>query len=45
VRGTPVYTFDPGVVYERSAPNIERLLQALDELDAIVRTFGALGTS
>ena len=30
-------TFDLDVVYQRSAPNIERLLQALDELDAIVR--------
>jgi predicted nucleotidyltransferase len=37
LRGTPVNTFDLDVVYERSAPNIERLLQALDELDAIVR--------
>ena len=37
LRGTPVNTFDLDVVYERSAPNIDRLLQALDELDAIVR--------
>jgi hypothetical protein len=37
LRGTPVNTFDLDVVYERSAPNIERLLNALDELEAIVR--------
>jgi hypothetical protein len=37
LRGTPVNTFDLDVVYERSATNIERLLQALDELDAVVR--------
>jgi hypothetical protein len=37
LRGTPVNTFDLDVVYERGATNIERLLQALDELDAIVR--------
>jgi predicted nucleotidyltransferase len=36
LRGTPVNTFDLDVVYERSAPNIERLLNA-DELEAIVR--------
>lgn len=30
-------TFDLDVVYGRSAPNIERLLHALDELQAIVR--------
>jgi hypothetical protein len=34
LRGTPVNTLDLDVVYERSAPNIDRLLQALDELDA-----------
>jgi hypothetical protein len=37
LRGTPVNTFDLDIVYERGAPNIDRLLQALDELDAIVR--------
>ena len=37
LRGTPVNTFDLDVVYERSAPNIERLLNALDELQATVR--------
>lgn len=37
LRGTPVNTFDLDVVYERSAVNIERLLSALDELQAIVR--------
>ncbi len=37
LRGTPVNTFDLDVVYERSASNIERLLRALDELQAIVR--------
>jgi len=37
LRGTPVNTFDLDVVYERSPANIERLLLALDELDAIIR--------
>lgn len=37
LRGTPVNTFDLDVVYERSTANIARLLQALDELQAIVR--------
>ncbi len=37
LRGTPVNTFDLDVVYERSAGNIERLLAALDELQAVVR--------
>ncbi|HVY30949.1 MAG TPA: hypothetical protein VHB79_30525 [Polyangiaceae bacterium] len=37
LRGTPVNTFDLDVVYERSSANIDRLLRALDELQAIVR--------
>ena len=37
LRGTPVNTFDLAVVYERSAENIERLLNALEELQAVVR--------
>jgi len=37
LRGTPVSTFDLDVVYERSAANIERLLDALEELQAVVR--------
>jgi hypothetical protein len=37
LRGAPVNTFDLDVVYERGAANIERLLHALDELQAIVR--------
>jgi hypothetical protein len=36
LRGTPVNTFDLDVVYERSAANIERMLGALNELEAIV---------
>lgn len=37
LRGTPVNTFDLNVVYERSTSNIERLLHALDEFQAIMR--------
>lgn len=37
LRGTPVNTFDLDVVYERRTANIERLLRALDELQAILR--------
>jgi hypothetical protein len=37
LRGTPVNTFDLDVVYGRSPTNVERLLQALDELQAVVR--------
>ena len=37
LHGTPVNTFDLDVVYERSAENIERLLNALGELQAVVR--------
>lgn len=37
LRGTPVNTFDLDVVYDRGTANIERLLLALDELQAIVR--------
>ena len=37
LRGTPVSTFDLDVVYERGSTNIERLLRARDELQAVVR--------
>jgi predicted nucleotidyltransferase len=37
LRGTPVNTFDLDIFYERSAENIERLLNALKELQAVVR--------
>lgn len=37
LRGSPIVTFDLDIVHERSVENIERLLAALDELDAHYR--------
>ncbi len=35
--GAPVHTFDLDIVYRRTAGNVERLLGALGELDAVFR--------
>ena len=37
LNGAPVNTFDLDLVYARSEPNIDRLLPALEELDALFR--------
>jgi hypothetical protein len=37
LNGAPVSTFDLDLVYARSEENVERLLAALDELDALFR--------
>ena len=37
LQGAPVVTFDLDIVYRRTGPNIARLLEALDELEAIFR--------
>ena len=38
LHGAPVMTFDLDIVHHRSADNIDRLIEALKELDAIFRT-------
>ncbi len=38
LHGAPVMTFDLDIVHLRSADNIARLVEALEELDAIFRT-------
>lgn len=37
VQGAPVTTFDVDIVHRRSAENVERLLRALEEMDATYR--------
>ena len=39
LHGAPVQTFDLDIVYERSERNIERLLAALERLDAVYAGF------
>jgi hypothetical protein len=41
LHGAPLYTFDLDVVHSRAADNLDRLLQALGELDAYFREHGA----
>jgi predicted nucleotidyltransferase len=38
IEGAPINTFDVDVVHARDEENVERLLHALNELDAIFRT-------
>lgn len=38
LQGAPLTTFDLDVVHSRSATNVERLLAALEELDAVYRS-------
>jgi hypothetical protein len=40
LQGAPIATFDLDVVHSLNAENIQRLLKALDELDASYRTVG-----